>query len=127
MCTGSRLTLLLKHADRTLQNKPLSTTEGQRVALMNLGSLTESRGNSINSGHRWSEKRKLATWMGTSKKKLPMRFDDGLCETASADITDGTARTSIIRHSLMPMIPSESSICYTNLGTTICFIPWSGY
>ena len=38
---------------------------------------------------------------------------------ASADITDGTARTSIIRHSLMPMIPFESSICHTNLGTTI--------
>ena len=30
-----------------------------------------------------------------------------------------TARTSIIRHSLMPMIPSESSICHTNLGTTM--------
>ena len=38
---------------------------------------------------------------------------------ASADITGGTARNSIIRHSLMPMIPSESSICHTNLGTTI--------
>ena len=38
---------------------------------------------------------------------------------ASADFTDGTARTSIIRHSLMPMLPSESSICHTNLGTTI--------
>ena len=30
-----------------------------------------------------------------------------------------TERTSIIRHSLMPMIPSESSICHTNLGTTM--------
>ena len=38
---------------------------------------------------------------------------------ANADITDGTTRTSIIRHSLMPMIPSESSICHTNLGTTM--------
>ena len=48
--------------------------------LMKLGYLTEIRGDSIISGHRWSEKRKLSTWMGTSKKKLPMRFDDGLCE-----------------------------------------------
>ena len=80
MCTGSRLTLLLKHGDRTLQHKPLSTTEGQRVALVNVGSLTEIRGDSINSGHRWSEKRKQSTWMGTSNKKLPMRFDDGMCE-----------------------------------------------
>ena len=80
MYTGSRLTLLPKHADRTLQHKPLSTTEGQLVALMNVGSLTEIRGDSINSGHRWSEKQKLSTWMGTSKNKLPMRFDDGLCE-----------------------------------------------
>ena len=72
--------LLLKHADRTLQHKALFTTEGQRVALMNFGSLTEIRGDSINSGHRWSEKQKLSTWMGTSKKNLPMRFDDGLCE-----------------------------------------------
>ena len=38
-----------------------------------------------------------------------------------------TDRTSIIKHSLMPMIPSESSIYHTNLGTTICFVPWSGY
>ena len=43
---------------------------------------------------------------------------DLLMGCASADIPDGTARTSIIRHSLMPMIPSESSICHTNLGTT---------
>ena len=115
------------NAGRTLQHKPLSTAEGQRVALMNVGSFTEIRGDSINSGPRWSKKRKLSTWIGTSKKKLPMRFDDG----QSADITDGTARTSIIRHSLMPMIPSESSICHTNLGSTIyilvCFISWSGY
>ena len=31
------------------------------------------------------------------------------------------ARTSIISHSLMPMIPSESSICHTNLVTTSMF------
>ena len=60
------------NAGRTLQYKPLSTTEGQRVALMNVGYFTEIRGDSINSGHRWSKKRKLSTWMGTSKKKLPM-------------------------------------------------------
>ena len=58
----------------------LTTTEGQRVALMNVGSYTEIRGDSINSGLRWSKKRKLSTWIGTSKKKLPMRFDDALCE-----------------------------------------------
>ena len=37
---------------RTLQHKPLSTTEGQRVALVNVGSFTEIRDDSINSGHR---------------------------------------------------------------------------
>ena len=42
MCTGSRLALLLKHADRTLQHKPPSTTEGQRVAWMNVGLLLKS-------------------------------------------------------------------------------------
>ena len=68
------------NAGRTLQHKPLSTTEGQRVTLMNLGSLTEIRDDSINSGHRRPEKRKLSTWIGTSTKQLPMRFDDGLCE-----------------------------------------------
>ena len=68
------------NAGRTLQHKPLSNTEDQRVALMNVGSFTEIRGDSINSGHRWSKKRKLSTWISTSKTKLPMRFDDGLCE-----------------------------------------------
>ena len=68
------------NAGRTLPHKPLSTTEGRRVALMNVGSFTEIRGDLINSGHRWSKKRKLSTWIGTSKKNLPMRFDDGLCE-----------------------------------------------
>ena len=67
-------------AGETLQHKPLYTTEGQRVALMNVGSVTDTRGDSINSGHRWSKKRKLSTWIGTSKKKLLMRFDDGMCE-----------------------------------------------
>ena len=43
------------NAGRTLQHTPLSTTEGQRVALMNVGSFTEIRGDSINSGHRWSK------------------------------------------------------------------------
>ena len=69
------------NAGRTLQHEPLSTTEGQRVALVNVGSCTEIRDDSINSGHRLSKKqRKLSTWIGTSKKKLPMRFDDALCE-----------------------------------------------
>ena len=35
------------NAGRTLQHKPLSTTEGQRVALMNVGSFTEIRGDSM--------------------------------------------------------------------------------
>ena len=56
---------------------------------------------------------------------------DLMMRCASADFTDGTARTSIIRHSSMPMLPSESSIWHTNLGTTIyilvCFISWSGH
>ena len=95
------------NAGRTLQHKPLSSTEGQRVALMNVGSFTEIRDDSINSGHRWSKKRKLSTWIGTSKKNCPC---DLMMGCASADFTDGTARTSIIRHSLMPMLPSESSI-----------------
>ena len=56
--------LLLKYADRTVQHKPLSTTEGQRVALMTLGTLTEIRGDSINSGHRWPENWKLSTCVG---------------------------------------------------------------
>ena len=86
LCAGSRLALLLKHADRTLQHKPLSTTGGQRVVLMNVGSLTEIRSDSINSGHRWSEKRKLSTWMGTSKKNCPCDLTMGC---ASADLTDG--------------------------------------
>ena len=63
MCAGSHLALLQKHADRALQHKPLSTTEGQGVALMNLEALTEIRGDSINSGHIWPEKRKLSTWV----------------------------------------------------------------
>ena len=41
------------------------------------------------------------------------------CARRSADIPDGNARTSIIRHILMPMIQSESIICHTNLGTTM--------
>ena len=59
MCAGSHLALLQKHADGTLQHKPLSTTEGQGVALVNLEALTEIRGDSIN----WPEKRKLSTWV----------------------------------------------------------------
>ena len=84
------------NACRTLQHKPLSTTEGQRVALMNVGYFTEIRGDSINSGHRWSKKRKLLTCIGTSKKNCPC---DLMMGYASADFTDGTARTFIIRHS----------------------------
>ena len=38
---------------------------------------------------------------------------DLMMRCASADCTDGTPRTSIIRHSSMPMLPSESSICHT--------------
>ena len=45
-----------KHADSPLQDKPWSTTEGQRVALMNVGSLTEIRDDSITSGHIMARK-----------------------------------------------------------------------
>ena len=38
----------VEHCSRAY--KPLSTTEGQRVALMHVGSFTEIRGDSINSG-----------------------------------------------------------------------------
>ena len=53
----------------------ISAMEGQRVALMNLGTLDY--------GHRWPEKRKLSTWVGTSKKILPMRFDENHLNPAS--------------------------------------------
>ena len=52
-------------------------------------------------------------------------IDVGVYLEGKNDIPE-TERTSIIRHSLMPMIPSGSSICHTNLSTTICFLPWSG-
>ena len=84
---------------------------------MNLEALIEIRGDSINSGHRWSEKRKLSKLVGTSKKET--------------DIPE-TARTSIIWHSVMTMIISESSICHiVRVGPTtrpiLCFVPCSGY
>ena len=53
---------------------------------------------------------------------LPRRKNrpcDLMVGCASADITGGTARTSIIRHSLMSMIPSESSISHINLLTRL--------
>ena len=81
LCTlGSTLSTETRRQNTAAQ--PLATTEGQRVALMNLGYLTEIRGDSINSGHRWSEKNAEAIGVDgyTSKKKLTMRFDDGLCE-----------------------------------------------
>ena len=37
------------------------------MALVNVGSLTEIRGDSINSGHRWPEKRKLSAWIHRRK------------------------------------------------------------
>ena len=51
------------------------------------------------------------------EEKLPMRFDDGLCECRLY----GRNREDLLHqaYSLMPMLPSESSICHTNLGTTI--------
>ena len=123
MCTGSRLTLLLKHADRTLQHKPLSTTEGQRVALMNLGSLTEIRGDSINSGHMQMVRKAEVIELDGYLQEKTAHACDSMMGCASADITNGTTRTSIIKHSLMPMVPSEYSICHTNLGTTM-FHTW---
>ena len=70
---------------RTLQHKPLSTNQGQRVALMNVVSRTAIQGDSINSGHRLSKKRNLLRWMGTSKKKTC----DLMMGCANADIPDG--------------------------------------
>ena len=98
------------YAGRTLQHKPLSTTEDQRVTLMNVGSFTEildTDGQKSGSYRRGLVPR---------RKNCPC---DLMMGCASADFTDGTVRTSIIRHSLMPMLPSESNICHTNLGTTI--------
>ena len=92
---------------RTLQHKPLSTTEGQRVALMNVGSFTEIRGDSINSGHRWSKSGSYRCGLVPRRKNCPC---DLMMGCASAHFTDGSTRTSIIRLSLMPMLPSESSI-----------------
>ena len=87
--------------------KPLSTTEGQRVALMNVGSFTEIRGDSINSGHRWSKSGSYRRGLVPRRKNCPC---DLMMGCASAHFTDGTARTFIIRLSLMPMLPYESSI-----------------
>ena len=50
MCTGSRLALLLKYADRTQQHKPLSTTEGRRVAFHEFGGSTEIRAGELAAG-----------------------------------------------------------------------------
>ena len=105
------------NAGRTLQHKPLSTTEDQRVALMNVGILLKSgaiRSILDTDGQKSGSYRR--GWV-PRRKNCPC---DLMMGCASADITDGTARTSTIRHSLMPMTPSESSICHTNLGTTIC-------
>ena len=99
------------NAGRTLQHKPLSTTEGQRVALINVGYFTKIRGDSINSGHRWSKSGSYRRGLVPRRKNCPC---DLMMGCASADITGGTARTSIIRHSLMPMIPPESTICHTD-------------
>ena len=108
--TGSRLALLLKPADRTLLHQ-LHVHHGKSASGVDeFGGSAEIRGDSINSGQRWPEK-----WI-----------DVGGYLEGKTDIPEN-ARTSIIRHSLMTMIPSESSICHTNLGTTICFVPWSGY
>ena len=87
---------------RTLQHKPLSTTEGQRVALMNVGSFTEI--GAIRSildidGQKSGIYRR---GLVPRRKNCPCVLMMGC---ASADFTDGTARTSIIRHSLMPMLP----------------------
>ena len=85
------------NAGRTLQHKPLSTTEGQRVVLMNVGSFTEIRGDSINSGHRWSKSGSYRRGLVPRRKNCPC---DLMMGCASAHFMDGTARTSIIRLSL---------------------------
>ena len=91
---------------RTLQHKPLFTTEGQRVALMNVGS-------PLKSGAIRSILDTDGQKCGSYRRGLVPRRKNCPCDLvmgcASADITDGTARTSVIRHSLTPTIPSESS------------------
>ena len=86
------------NAGRTLQHKPLSTTEGQRVALMNVGSFTEIRDDSINSVDTDGQK------SGSYRRGLVPRRKNCPCDLmmgcANADFPDGTAMTSIIRHSL---------------------------
>ena len=68
-CTGSRLALLLKYVD-IINTAAQAVVHHRRSAsgVDECGALTEIRGDSINSGHRWPEKRKLSTWVGTSKK-----------------------------------------------------------
>ena len=106
----------------------LSTTESQRVALVNVGCFTEIR--TIRSILDTYDPKSGSYRRGfvPRRKNCPC---DLMMRCSSADFTDGTARTSIIRHSSMSMLPSESSNCHTNLGTTIyilvCFISWSGH
>ena len=67
------------HLQRTLC---IRRRDCQRVALMNVGTLTEIRGDSINSdtdGQKSGSYRR--GWVGYFEgKQMPMRFDDGLCE-----------------------------------------------
>ena len=75
--------LLLKHADRALQHKPLTDVHHGRSAsgIDECGALTEIRAiRSILDTDGQKKKLYISTWMGTSKKKVPIRFDDGLCE-----------------------------------------------
>ena len=128
MYTGSRLTLLvvlLKHAYRTLQNKPLSTTEGRRVALMNLGCLTEIRGDSINSGH-----------MQMVRKAEAIELDGYLQEKTAHAIwwwavrvqtlwtePRGPPSSGIVRCQCYHLNPASVILIWAQL----CSIPWSGY
>ena len=91
------------NAGRTLQHKPLSTTEASGVdecggLLLKSGairSILETDGQKSESYRR-----------GLVPRRKNCPCDLVIMGCANADITDGTARTSIVRHSLMPMIPS---------------------
>ena len=98
--------LLLKHADKNTAAQAVVHHRRAVSGVDEFGGSTEIRGNLINSG---SMARKVEA------------IDVGGYLEGKTDIPE-TERSSIIRHSLMPMIPSEFSICHTNLGTIISYL-----
>ena len=75
---GIKLGATTEQADITLQHKPLSTTEGQRVALMTLRALMKSGAiRSILDTHGQKNGRYRRGWVGTSKEELTFRKPKG--------------------------------------------------